>query len=787
LSTDDPFSFSGEYLLHLKQEAQPIVAGALRSGGTTSQGETLAFTNYYLTRNGCPTLPVMGEFHYSRFPRQYWELELRKMRAGGVTIVSTYVFWSHVEEEEGIFDWSGNNDLRAFLEACQTVNIPVLLRIGPFSHGECRNGGLPDWLYGRVISVRSNDERYLSYVRRLFGQIAQQVRGLLFDEGGVVMGIQLENEYMHGGAPWEVPFRVGTEYVPSGEEGDAHMLKLKQLAVEAGLLVPLYTCTGWIGSPVPEGEFLPVQGGYAFTPWNLDPNYRQEPTLEFLFRDRHLQPLPNGEVSYNAEQYPYVCCELGGGIQMTYYHRPTVPPECVQALAVVALGSGANWLGYYMYHGGSNPVGKHCYLNEHTVPRISYDFQAPLREFGQINASFHRLRLLHLFLQDFGELLAPMKVSLPERSAQITPEDTNSLRYAARARDGSGFLFLNNYQDHVALPDRTGVRIRLDLPDESIILPRLPQGFTLCQGVSAIFPLNLCFEERVLLKYATAQLLTKLFAAEQMTYVFFALEGVTAEFAFDRATYRSIEVTGGSLLEQAAWGYVSAETGQTCSIDIIASDNTPIRFLVLTQEQALACWKTQIWGQERLILSNALVLSQENELHLFWKGQEEVNLALYPALREDLTSSAGDLFGECTGLFTSYRIVVPEHRVVLDIERQSSNVLRIGIPATALQGVEDVFLDIDYLGDVGSAYLDGRLVSDHFANGLTWEIGLKRFVHPGQECELVLRISPLQCHSTVLRYFPTGMTFRPLLDDANGSEIHTVTAILEYHIFLAQR
>src|SRR5690606_18791170 len=104
-----------------------------------------------------------------------------------------------------------------------------------------------------------------------------------------------------------------------------------------------------------EGEMLPMQGGYAFTPWSPDPNYRQGPTREYLFRNRHLEPVTGGQATYDAARYPLVCCEIGGGIQITYYHRPIVPPESVEALGLVNLGGGSNLLGYYMYHGGSNP------------------------------------------------------------------------------------------------------------------------------------------------------------------------------------------------------------------------------------------------------------------------------------------------------------------------------------------------------------------------------------------------------------------------------------------------
>src|SRR5579872_7473459 len=146
------------YTLDLRQKPPTIVNEPIQLGGTNPRGETIACTNYYLTYNGRPYIPIMGEFHASRFPCRYWEEELRKMQAGGVTIAATYIFWIHVEEDEGRFDWSGGRNIRAFVEACQAVGLQVMLRIGPFVHGECRNGGLPDWLYGRGIAVRSQNE-----------------------------------------------------------------------------------------------------------------------------------------------------------------------------------------------------------------------------------------------------------------------------------------------------------------------------------------------------------------------------------------------------------------------------------------------------------------------------------------------------------------------------------------------------------------------------------------------------------------------------------------------------
>lgn len=59
---------------------------------------------------------------------------------------------------------------------------------------------------------------------------------------------------------------------------------------------------------------------------------------------------------------------------MTSYHRrPYIYPEDAYSLAIIKLGSGSNLLGYYMYHGGTNPTammpgnlddGSAVYLNE---------------------------------------------------------------------------------------------------------------------------------------------------------------------------------------------------------------------------------------------------------------------------------------------------------------------------------------------------------------------------------------------------------------------------------------
>ena len=88
---------------------------------TSAQMPEVTWDRQSLMINGQRVIPVMGEIHYSRIPADEWENEERKMKEGGVTIIATYVFWNHVEEQEGIYNWSGQRDLRRFLEVCKVV------------------------------------------------------------------------------------------------------------------------------------------------------------------------------------------------------------------------------------------------------------------------------------------------------------------------------------------------------------------------------------------------------------------------------------------------------------------------------------------------------------------------------------------------------------------------------------------------------------------------------------------------------------------------------------------
>lgn len=493
-------------------------------------GKDVKWDSKSLIIDGKRQIPVMGEFHYSRLPADEWSTEVRRMKEGGVTMLACYVFWNHIEEESDVYRWEGQRNLRRFLEICKQECMPVILRLGPFCHGEVRCGGIPDWLLASGAKSRSEDPRFLAHVEDFYRQIFTQVQGLQWKDGGPVIAAQFDNEY-RGRA--------------------SYLLRLKQIALGIGFDLPFYTRTGWpaLSTPVPFGELLPLYGDYADGFWDRSigegvGNYYQAFNFKAFRSSTAIatEQLGNQEarVADTDGQYPYFTCELGGGMAVAYHRRPYLYPEDAYSMALVKLGSGSNLLGYYMYHGGTNPEGKLSYLNEcqatratnyNDMPVLTYDFQAPLGEFGQTYPQFFMLRKLHLFMHDYADILAPMDATFPSKQDLKRGEDSG-LRWSYRSsEDGqSGFVFVNNYERLCTLSAKTDVRFDVcgvKFPSRAMTIP---------SGCMAIFPVNVDG-----IRYATAQIVARRDGKIYMAKV----DGVPVEIATtDGRVMRNVKPRG---------------------------------------------------------------------------------------------------------------------------------------------------------------------------------------------------------------------------------------------------
>ena len=96
-----------------------------------------------LFEDGKPWLPVSGEYQYSRGDRRSWYKEIAKMKALGIDTVASYVIWIHHEEEEGVFDFSGNKSLREFVGEVAAAKMKMCLRVGPWCTARCATAVSP--------------------------------------------------------------------------------------------------------------------------------------------------------------------------------------------------------------------------------------------------------------------------------------------------------------------------------------------------------------------------------------------------------------------------------------------------------------------------------------------------------------------------------------------------------------------------------------------------------------------------------------------------------------------
>ena len=688
----------------------PALAGNLPTD-TSWLGQPVTWDGHSLMVGGRRVCPVMGEIHFSRLPAAEWNQAVGRMKAGGVTMIATYVFWNHVEEQEGIFRWDGRRSLRRFLEVCKEQHMPVVLRLGPFCHGEARNGGIPDWMFTKGCRLRDTNPTFLHSVEALYRQIFTQVQGLQWKDGGPVVAAQFDNEYRGRG-----------EY----------LMALKRIALDAGFDLPFYTRTGWpeLSTPVPFGEMLPLYGDYADGFWDKDTgegvgnyykafNFKAEnrpstgmgeapptapegascafapPTAPegascaLLSGVQGVVPPSGGERGASGT-YPYFTCELGGGMATAYHRRPFITPDDTYALAIVKLGSGSNLLGYYMYHGGTNPEGTLTTLNEtqltpgtanNDLPQLTYDFQAPLGEFGQAYPHYYRLRPLHLLLQDWGEELATMEATFPAPQDLARGQDS-TLRWAVRQSQGanggkaSGFIFVSNYERLQQLSEKRGVV----LSAAGVTLPRL----NIPSGCMAILPVGIDH-----LAYATAQPVAR---------------------------------RGGKL-------YLMQVPGLPTTI---ALDNG----------KTLRNVKPR--GTAKPVYDNIYLLTQDEAEHLFLDEK---------AMTDEAVAVDCHRVKEAGKLRTIAKGKAKVAAAPTDDEWQQAAVYRVTVPRQAVTA-QHRLLSIDYRGDCARLYHNGRLVADNFQYGRPFLYGLWRLadsLNAGKAAteandvvELELRILPWQ-------------------------------------------
>lgn len=724
--------------VHARHTPWPTPLETARMSHEAGSGERIAVTNRSLVRDGEPWVPVSGEFHYSRVPRSAWEERLRLMKSGGLNVVSCYVIWLHHETVRGHYRFDGDNDLRAFVDTCVEVGLDVVLRIGPWAHGEARNGGFPDWVQSQPVAHRTNDPAYLALVREWYGRIATELEGR-FGPGGRIIAVQLDNELY--------------------DQPD-HLSTLKVIAQEVGIAAPLWTATAWGGAQLPQGEVFPLYGGYGdgfwaetSAPW--DPSFREHYFFSHVWDDpgigadvRALAGSSEGDdvaVVANAE-FPPATCELGGGMARAYHRRPTIGGLDVAAVALCKIGNGSAWQGYYMYAGGRNPAPhlqeSHATSYPNDMPLFDYDFNAPISATGRINPAHSHLRRQHSFLDAFGARLAQMTSSLPsDRPTGV--EDVHTLRWALRSDGSGGFVFVNRHQPYVSLGDSALTTFHVELSDRAITFPHAP--VRLPDGLLAIFPVGLDIGG-VHLEWATATPLTMLGAGGEDVIVLCAHEGLLPQVSF--ATGVSVENAAREVHLEGS--VVTFPSDVTSAVRVCSATGESVTVVMLSADAAARAWVLGTETERRLIVSDdpvwldgdgRLVGWSDSAAARVWevgkRGAESVRTVTERACeRREVRCSTIRTAAAVPAEYGSFqgRASAPTAE---DRDRLAAR-LRLELEGHEVANGE---IEVEWSGDVIGLLIDGVRVADQFWAGESFVVDLAA-VNPHGRASVELEILP---------------------------------------------
>jgi hypothetical protein len=281
-----------------------------------------------------------------------------------------------------------------------------------------------------------------------------------------------------------------------------------------------------------------------------------------------------------------------------------------------------------------------------------------------------------------------------------------------------------------------------------------------------------------------------------VTYVFVASDGIVPEFAFDAGT--EVSASTGKIERTQDVTLISAlHPGTAAAITLRGERGRKLQVLVLSEAQARQAWLRQADDVDQLWLTAQQIYFDQDVAKFSSIGDTHFHFATYPALPSSISASLPLRNAGQDGLFTIYEAQAKAHTLHADLKplRDALPVppVRIGgaaqapmqpipetfgdaaawsieLPAQALDGLRDAYLQIDYQGDVGRLFAGTALLDDNYYNGQTWQIGLRRFAST-LTAPWTLTVLPLRADSPIYIQAP----YRPSLKD--GEQVARVIKV----------
>ena len=348
-----------------------IPSDAQKNKGTFEAG------NGTFLLNGNPFVVKAAEIHYPRIPKPYWEHRIKMCKALGMNTVCIYIFWNIHEQREGQFDFTVNNDVAEFCRLAQKNGMYVIVRPGPYVCAEWEMGGLPWWLLKKKdIRLREQDPYFMERVKIFEQKVGEQLAPLTIQNGGPIIMVQVENEY--GSYGEDKPYVSEIRDCLRGIYG-------KDLA--------LFQCD-W------SSNF--EKNGLDDLTWTM--NFGTGANINDQFRRL-------GELRPNA---PKMCSEFWSGWFDKWGARHETRPAKDMVDGMDEMLSKGISFSLYMTHGGTS-FGHWAGANSPGfAPDVtSYDYDAPINEYGQTTPKYFELRKMMEKYNDGKALPAVPKPAAP--------------------------------------------------------------------------------------------------------------------------------------------------------------------------------------------------------------------------------------------------------------------------------------------------------------------------------------------------------------------------------------
>lgn len=485
--------------------------------------------------------------------------------------------WNWHEQKEGKFCFEGDRDLESWIKLIEDLGLHIIARPGPYICSEWDFGGFPNWLIPKDCEMRSLEPNFIKYSNKWLNKVDAIIKPHLITRGGKVIIYQIENE-----------FQVGDL---------AYHLKLKEIAEKDGIDVPIVTN---VNARLRGSEIIEMPDPYLRGSWNI---FEPMGKIRDLRKNQSDKPPFGMEVACPAFSIFGEPLPFAGGY---------APPEKDEVYLKSLIAAGISGFNYYMYHGGTN-------LGYWTGRGITttYDRDAPIREWGELNERYYITRRLGGFLECFGEKL--LETVPVEDYCRVSEKD---VKVFAKKNKDSAFIFLANlYSKDIDFK----ISLEYLKTGEQLIFP-YKGNYRLAEYSMNILPINIELSDGLTLFYSTSQIFYLVDNDKEKILILYEKVGFQGELVLESKD-KKVKVSGEVDYEWTKGQRLRLNYTHTKEPKFIfINGERLVKLVITTTAQAARTWLVDYKGKTLPIISNIYFLRE-------WEEKEK-KLILHTEIKE---------------------------------------------------------------------------------------------------------------------------------------------------------